>query len=330
MQPPVTKSARLGPIALALLVGAVALLAACSGGEATSPPGAPPPPPPAPPPPPPPPPDVWNAVSQRSWSMDGQTEGYKCHTELVASDEYITGFRLASPSATQTEVYLLTRPSAHQTGDYDCSINEVTGGEAIYLAGPGTTPLTFSGGKGVHVAAGQYLVLVIHINNNDSASMVTASTVIEGRVAAAKDVTTPMDMFLAGTVSFHLPADTGSVETNGGCGTVADFHLVAELPFMRALGTHSLVTITNTGLDANLFDTSIDPQHVVYSTLGSDFDVPAGSHLNVKCTYDNTTGSVVGFGESSQDELCFAGIYRYPPKPPTSVAPLDCALGNNI
>jgi Copper type II ascorbate-dependent monooxygenase, C-terminal domain len=199
----------------------------------------------------------------------------------------------------------------------------------MYLAGPGTTQLTFSGGKGVHVAAGQYLMLVTHLNNT-SASTVTASTVIEGRVAAAKDVTTAIDMFIAGTVTFQLPADQDSIPINGGCGTVADSHLVADVPLMRALGTHSLVTITNTGLDVKLFDASFDPQHVVYSTLSSDFDVPAGSHINVTCTYDNTTGSVVGFGQSSQDELCFAGIYRYPPKPPTNMAPVDCALGNDI
>lgn len=322
MQSPVTTRARPGAVALALLVGAIALLAACRGSDSTSPPGAPPPPPP-------PPPDVWNTVAQRSWSMPSGSEGYKCHVELVASDKYITGFRLSSPSPAQTEVYLVVRPTAAQTGDYDCSMSEFLGGEAIYLAGPGTTPLTFPGGKGVHVVAGQYLMLVTHISNT-SASGVTASTVIEGRVGAAKDVTTPIDMFLGGRVNFQLPIGFDTVVSNSSCGVMAELHLVAELTLMRSLGTHTVVTITNTGVHTSLFDMDFDPQHIVYSTLNSDFDVPADAQVNTSCTFVKDANVVVNFGESASDELCLSGIYRYPPKPPTSMAPIDCALGDEI
>jgi len=322
MQLPVTMRTRPSAFALALLAGTIALLAACRGGDSTSPPGAPPPPPP-------PPPDVWNTVAQRSWSVPSQTEAYVCHVELVASDKYITGFRLSSPSAAQTEVYLLARPSATQTGDYDCSESEFLGGEAIYLAGPGTTPLTFSGGKGVHVVAGQYLMLITHINNT-TASGVTASTVIEGRVGAAKDVTTPIDMFFGGRVNFQLPSGIDTVTSNSKCNASTEFHLVAELTLMRALGTHTVVTITDTGLDTALVDVGFDPKHIVYSTLSSDFDVPADARFNTSCTFVKDANVVVNLGESANDELCFSGNYRYPPKPPTSMSPIECALGDEI
>jgi hypothetical protein len=32
----------------------------------------------------------------------------------------------------------------------------------------------------------------------------------------------------------------------------------------------------------------------------------------VTCSYNNTTGAAVGFGDSSDNEMCFAGMYRYP------------------
>jgi hypothetical protein len=273
--------------------------------------------------------EQWVTASSRSWSIPSQSEAYKCHTELATSDEYFTGFRLASPAAVQTEVFLTMRPSVNETGDFDCDFSTVLGGEAIYAAGPGTSPLTFSGGKGVRIAAGQYVMLVVHVSNS-SASPVSASTLIEGRVAAAKDVTTPIDMFFAGRTAFMIPTGEDSIDVNGGCGTGAELHLVAELSLMRTLGIRERVTVTNDALNQIIFNASFDPLHVVYSSLSSDFDLPANSHINAACTFENNTGAVVNLGESAHNELCLSGIYRYPPKPPTTTAPFECALGQVI
>jgi hypothetical protein len=38
----------------------------------------------------------------------------------------------------------------------------------------------------------------------------------------------------------------------------------------------------------------------------------AGDRVRVECTHQNTTGSTVRFGDSSLQEMCFAGLYRYP------------------
>ena len=308
--------ARAKAAAVVSLVGATGLLAACGGGDKTTgPPGGNQ--------------DVWATVAQRQWSMPSESEGYKCHAELVTSDEYFTGFRLASPPAAQTELYVLMRPSVQQVGDYDCDSGSILGGEAIYIAGPGTTQLEFTGGKGVHVASGQYLMFVVHVVNTTS-SGVTASTKVEGRVAAAKDVTTPIDMFLGGRLDLLIPADGSAVVWNGSCVVQDEMHLVAVMPLMRALGVHESVANTVGSNAQTLFDESFDPQHVLYTTLTSDVDIPAGSRLTTSCTFVNNTGVVVNDGESASDEICFSGIYRYPPKPPTSMSPIECPLGYNL
>ena len=41
-------------------------------------------------------------------------------------------------------------------------------------------------------------------------------------------------------------------------------------------------------------------------------DMAAGDKVQMTCTYDNDTGADVPFGDSSNDEMCFLGIYRYP------------------
>jgi hypothetical protein len=45
----------------------------------------------------------------------------------------------------------------------------------------------------------------------------------------------------------------------------------------------------------------------------------AGDRLRVYCTYVNDTGQPVTHGESSTDEMCLFGIYRYP------ALGIDCA-----
>ncbi len=38
----------------------------------------------------------------------------------------------------------------------------------------------------------------------------------------------------------------------------------------------------------------------------------AGERVEVECSYENPGAEPVPFGDSSLDEMCFAGLYRYP------------------
>ncbi len=42
------------------------------------------------------------------------------------------------------------------------------------------------------------------------------------------------------------------------------------------------------------------------------FSVPRGGGFDFECSYNNTTGTNVGFGESANDEMCFFWVYYYP------------------
>jgi hypothetical protein len=273
--------------------------------------------------------EQWVTASSGNWTMPARTEGYECHTELATTDEYFTGFRLASPPAAQAEVFLTMRPSVAQKGDFGCDLSSALGGEGVYAAGQGATALTFSEGKGVHVAAGQYLMLIVHVTNG-SAFPVTASTNIEGRVAAAASVTTPIDMFFGGKTAFDIPTGVDSLDADGSCATGAAFHIVAEISLMRTLGIRERITSTSGASSQNIFNASFNPLHVVYSSLSSDFELPANSQLGVACSFENHTGAIVSSGESVRNELCLSGIYRYPTKPPGMFSPFECALGQTI
>ena len=42
--------------------------------------------------------------------------------------------------------------------------------------------------------------------------------------------------------------------------------------------------------------------------------LPMGSRIDVTCTYNNNTNPPVNipFGDSSNQEMCFTGLYKYP------------------
>jgi hypothetical protein len=42
------------------------------------------------------------------------------------------------------------------------------------------------------------------------------------------------------------------------------------------------------------------------------FDLNVGDTITTECTYENTRSGTVGFGESSDTEMCFSIFFRYP------------------
>ena len=82
---------------------------------------------------------------------------------------------------------------------------------------------------------------------------------------------------------------------------------------MHQLGTHMTYTVTPTsGAPYALYDQPYafeGQEHVMFEPVRT---LHKGDQLKIDCTYNNTTGHVVTFGESSNDEMCFAGMTIYP------------------
>lgn len=315
MTPSDTSRSRSSSAAMrALLCGAIAIMAGCGGSDATRP---------VPPPPPPPPPDVWHVVAGRSWTMPGETEGYKCFVVHLTSDQYLTGFRLVAPPAAQKELLITLSDTPVTEGSFDCNAGSLNK-QLIYAANGPTGPIEFPSGFGVHASAGQYLWLNIHVANIADTTVMD-STLVEARIGSASDVTTPVDMQMAGTFLINIPND-GQVHTaSGGCYATADNHLLAFLPVMRSAATHQKVTIQVDTTTQTVFDQDFDLPHDNYTLPASPIQISVGNRLFTVCSYRNTGAGTLTFGESSQNESCFAAIYRYPVSATSSL--YDCAEG---
>jgi hypothetical protein len=139
----------------------------------------------------------WTVLAQRSWTIPAGAEAYQCHTERLLRDEYLTGFRVVAPDAAQSRVTLSVMGHSPTQGDFDCSGGAAAESEMIYASGTGTDVFEFPSGQGVHLAAGQYLLLVVHLRNAAS-SAVSSSTRIEGRAGRASEMRAPIEMHFAG------------------------------------------------------------------------------------------------------------------------------------
>ena len=283
--------ASLAPAALTLVLA----LAACSGGDSTSPP---------------PPTDQWSVAAERAWTMPAASEGFKCLGIHVTSDEYFTGFRLADPGSAQNEVMLTVSDSPVTEGAFDCSAGSL-GAQLVYAASVGTTAIEFPAGFGVHVSAGQYLFLNIHLVNLSDTS-VADSTRIEARVGTASDVATPIDMSVSGTFLINIPSD-GQVHTaTGTCDAAADTHVLAFLPLMRSRAVHQTVDVVVGSTHQLVLDQTFDVQHDIYSQLATPVLIHMGDEIVTQCSYVNTGTHTENYGESADNESCFDAIYRYP------------------
>jgi Copper type II ascorbate-dependent monooxygenase, C-terminal domain len=246
----------------------------------------------------------------RSWTVPPNTETYKCVRVQVPTDMWITAFRALSPVGTHHSVLTVSTNST-QVGDYDCSAGQLDS-EMLYAAGVNTDDNEFPAGVAIHVVAGTYVNLNLHLFNTTDNPITDTSGVLVKTVAQT-EVVNEADMQFSGSYAISIPSDNQPHVVNGGCAVAHDFHVFTLWPHMHQIATHQTFSVTPMGsVTANMLldtDYSFSDQKNYPMT---DTIVHAGDRITTGCTYVNNTGSTVTFGESSTNEMCFTGIYRYP------------------
>ncbi len=246
----------------------------------------------------------YQMLISRSWSMNSDSEGYKCIRAQVPTDMWISAFRSLSPVGTHHSVLTISTNSA-QTGEYDCNAGSLDT-EMLYAAGVQTDDNVFPPGVAIHVAAGTYINLNLHLYNTTDGALTDTSGVLVKTIAQS-EVVNEADMQFAGTYNLNIPPDNAPHTFSGHCSAAHDFHIFTLWPHMHQLATHQKFTINGTALLDSDYAFTDQKNYPMTDTL-----VHAGDVLETSCTYVNTTSSVVTFGESSDAEMCFTGVYRYP------------------
>jgi hypothetical protein len=238
-----------------------------------------------------------------AWSLPPSTENYVCVRQTVTADTYIKTIIPISPAGTHHFVLMVGDPDGPD-GTTNCT--SALTKPAIFASGVGAQPLAMPDGVAIHLKPGQQLLLNLHLFNASDATMT-------GTSGFAIEPSSPVDdahaagVVLAGKM-LGLTVATGVTTQQGTCTTpTAGTTMFAVAPHMHLLGTHlKAVYGAATLYDA---DFSFDDQKFVPIT---PVTTVANGKLDVTCSYTNYTGSPVGFGESTTDEMCFAITFAYP------------------
>lgn len=251
----------------------------------------------------------WSLLVEEAWTVAPGSETYRCVIAEVPYDVSVVGFRPVAPLGTHHTVLTRGIPASNPSKSYECDGN-TNAPFMIYGSGVGTTPLTFPEGVAINLTKGEKIMLNLHLFNVDSEPLEGRSG-IEMLAADPATVDEIADVVLAGPISSLLVPPGKSVNT-GYCTSKEDATVFAVFPHMHQLGTHMTVTAETADGDIVMMDSDYTFDDQTYSKLTPSVALKKGERVRVECTYDNPTQIPRYWGDSTLDEMCLAGIYRYP------------------
>ncbi len=260
-------------------------------------------------------PEGFTRLIGRTWDLPTPTgvrpDEYRCARFTVTEDMYITNIIAQAPVGTHHTVLTFagSNGTSGSDGDQDdCGVGTL-GRVMLYASGVGTSPLDFPEGVGVKVAAGQQLHLNLHLFNATD-NPIAGDTAI---LVKSQPTPPPMvaEMVFAGAFIFNIQPGA-TLEKSGGCTANQPFNIFAVWPHQHKLGTHHKFTVTRDAVTTTLHDDAYNFSEQNYYLSSPEFAVEVGDKLETTCTWLNDTNGNVGWGESSNQEMCFTGLYRYP------------------
>lgn len=254
----------------------------------------------------------------RDYSIPAGEEIYRCIGIRVPEDMYITTFRASTPVGTHHTVLTIDdNPGGFfgtELGEYDCDV-QALGLEMLFASGVGTDDLQFPDGVAIKVEAGRFLHLNLHLFNAGTSTL-AGNSGIYVKVVPASEVENEAEMIFAGNMSFTIRKERNTPENpeviSGGCTFDRSATLMAYWPHMHQYAVHQKVTLTQGGVPNVLHDEPFGFADQVNYPIDPLISISPGDSINVDCSYVNTTGQDIQFGDSSTAEMCFTGLYRYP------------------
>ena len=258
-------------------------------------------------------PDGWKSLLQGNWSLQPGQEGYFCVYATVPHDTYIKALRPLSPAGTHHTVLTLYSGASPADGVVPCNFG-TNGQNMIFGSGVGAPDFTFPTGVGLHLTQGQRLLLNLHLfNTTDQPINATSGTLYQEATAA--EIPNVAELVLAGP-TFQLNIPTGTSTQSGACHlnnvTSQPISVFALSQHMHKLGTHMHSVVARGATNIDLQDVPYDFEMQSFHLVPTPVTLMPGDVLTTSCTYNNTTGNTVMFGESTNNEMCFTDLFYYP------------------
>jgi Copper type II ascorbate-dependent monooxygenase, C-terminal domain len=191
-------------------------------------------------------------------------------------------------------------------GEFDCPVLFEPTWIPIYLGGVGSDPLTMPAGSGLSVPKGNQLLLQLHLQNT-SAKPIDDHVTMKMRVIDKSPDVVQAGIFGLDNRVIEVPANSTDVKSTMDCQPNLDMNVFAVLGHMHKLGKHIQLSRKQASGDEVLYgaDWNFDEQPVTPAS----FTLGTNDTLNLECTHENPTPTAVGYGESSDTEMCAAILY---------------------
>lgn len=230
------------------------------------------------------------------------------------SKRHITGLAPAIGASGQLHhVTLLQADEAVSPIPGPCSPAAMTTWRSLYGWAPGATSLELPQEAGLPEGPGIHLVVQLHFVNPRHELVQDASgfDLCTTDKLRANDA----DVMAFGTTEITVPA-RGSLAKDCSIPVPADgatTHLFAAFPHMHKLGTSISTTVRPGGTGSPVDIGSIAHWDFAnQSWLPIDYVLRPGDVVESKCTWSNPSDHGVGYGPTSDDEMCFSYVMYFP------------------
>jgi len=258
-------------------------------------------------------PDGWTSLLEGDWTVPaGSPDTYFCVYKTVPRDMYIKAFRPMIPPGTHHTVLTLYSGASPADGVQPCNVG-TNGQSMIYGSGVGSPDFVFPSGVGLHLKAGQRLILNLHLNNaTDGTLSGRSGTYVQE--AMPGEIQNLAEIVLAGpTVSLQVP--TGMSTQSGNCNlsavTSQPIQVFSLSGHMHKTGTNVKTVITRGTQQITLQDEPYNFEKQVFHLVNPPITLQPTDKLTTYCSYNNPDAPK-RFGDSSDDEMCFSDIFYYP------------------
>ncbi len=258
-------------------------------------------------------PDGWTTLLEGEWTMPaGSPDTYYCVYATVPRDMYIKAFRPLIPLGTHHTVLTLYSGSSPADGTQLCNVG-TNGQSMIYGSGVGSPDFVFPPGVGLHLKAGQRLLLNLHLYNASDEELTGRSGTLV-QEAMPGEIQNFAEIVLAGpTLGLQVPTGISTQSGNCDLSQVTDepIHVFSLSQHMHKTGTHVKSVITRGQEEIVLQDVDYNFEQQTFQLVEPHITLEPTDRLTTYCTFNNP-GPAKTFGDSSDDEMCFSDLFYYP------------------
>jgi len=245
-----------------------------------------------------------------SYTLQPGEEKYLCFTMRLPADKETTVVEFAPEYGVGTHHILFAQTLAPESdSSFECPVLFKQTWIPMYLGGVHSDPLRLPEGAGVQLAKGQQLLIQLHLQNTQ-ASPISAKTAMVMTLADPGAEVTPGGLFGLDNRKISIPPNTEDVKTEMSCQPKKEMDVYAVLGHMHKRGKE-LEFSRGEGAGAEVlykaaWDFNSQP------TVPVSFHFGAADTAHLQCTHSNTGNQMIGYGESSDDEMCAFVLYYTP------------------